>query len=155
MGRIFPDASMKRIVCAIVLGFTGFAASAQTLSDQDINLMTASAKAVKVYQQNGISGVYSEVSQCYGHLHQGQKALGRGVEFCVALDISGIFIDSGVASAEGFPRDPRFKDAAAANRMNEVLRRYGITASDDDTRAYFAARVERIRKYTNDAMRLG
>lgn len=146
---------MKRVFLAAVLAASAFVASAQTLSGQDINLMGAAQRAVKTYRQGGVAAIYSAVTGCYGHLHQDQKALGQGVEFCVALDISGIFIDSSVASAEGFPRDPRFMDAAVANRTNEVLRRYGITASDDDTRAYFAARVERIRKYTNDAMQLG
>ncbi|QBQ96917.1 hypothetical protein [Paraburkholderia pallida] len=146
---------MKRIFLAAVLAASASIANAQNLSDQDINLMAAAQKAVKTYKQGGVTGIYSAVTQCYQHLRQGQKAFGRSVEFCVALDISGIFIDSEMASAEGFPRDARFMDATAANRMNEVLRRYGITASDDDTRAYFAARVERVKKYTNDAMQLG
>jgi hypothetical protein len=145
---------MKRIYFAAVLATAASISGAQTLSEQDINLMAASQKAVKAYRQGGIVGIYSGVNQCYGHLRQGQKALGRSVEFCVALDISGIFIDSEMASAEGFPRDPRFLDAAAANRMNAVLRRYGITTNDDDTRAYFAERADRIKKYTNDAMQL-
>ncbi|MBK3744198.1 hypothetical protein G3A39_33805 [Paraburkholderia aspalathi] len=139
----------------MVLTASASIACAQNLSDQDITLMAAAQKAVKTYKQVGVTGIYSAVSQCYTHLRQGQKALGRSVEFCVALDISGIFVDSEMASTEGFPRDPRFMDAVAANRMNEVLRRYGITASDDDTRAYFAARADRIKKYTNDAMQLG
>lgn len=146
---------MKRVFLAAVLAASASIASAQNLSDQDITLMAAAQKAVKTYRQGGVTGIYSAVSQCYGHLRQAQKALGRSVEFCVALDISGIFIDSETASAEGFPRDPRFIDAAAASRMNEVLRRYGITVNDDDTRAYFAARVDRIKKYTNDAMQPG
>lgn len=146
---------MKRTFLAAVLVASASIASAQNLSDQDITLIAAAQKAVKTYKQGGVTGIYSAVTQCYGHLRKGQKAFGRSVEFCVALDISGIFIDSEMASADGFPRDPRFMDATAASRMNEVLRRYGITASDDDTRAYFAARVERIKKYTNDAMQLG
>lgn len=146
---------MKRTFLAAVLAASASIANAQNLSDQDINLMAAAQKAVKTYKQGGVTGVYLAVNQCYRHLRQGQKAFGRSVEFCVALDISGIFIDSEMASAEGFPRDPHFMDAAAANRMNDILRRYGITAGDDDTRAYFAARVERIKKYTNDAMQLG
>lgn len=117
--------------------------------------MAAAQKAVRTYKQGGVTGIYSAVSQCYAHLRQGQKGLDRSVEFCVALDISGIFVDSEIASADGFPRDPRFMDAVAANRMNEVLRRYGITTNDDDTRAYFAARADRLKKYTNDAMQLG
>lgn len=146
---------MSRVFLAAVLAASVSIASAQSTSDQDINLMAAAQKAVKTYKQGGVTGIYSAVSQCYGLLHQGQKAFGRSVEFCVALDISGIFIDSEMASAEGFPRDPHFQDATAASRMNEVLRRYGISASDDDTRAYFTSRVDRIRKYTNDAMQLG
>ena len=146
---------MKGIILAAALATSASIACAQNLSDQDITLMAAAQKAVKAYKQTGVTGIYSAVSQCYGHLHQGQIALGPAVERCVALDISGIFLDSEIASAEGFPRDPRFMDAAAANRMSEVLRRYGITANDDDTRAYFAARVDRIKKYTNDAMQLG
>lgn len=146
---------MKRAFLAAMLVASASIASAQNLSGQDINLMAAAQKAVKTYRQGGVTGIYSAVTQCYGHLRQGQKAFDRSVEFCIALDISGIFIDSEMAGAEGFPRDSRFMDATAANRMNEVLRRYRITASDDDTRAYFAARVERIRKYTNDAMLLG
>ncbi|CAE6732516.1 hypothetical protein [Paraburkholderia nemoris] len=146
---------MKRIFLAVILAASASIAAAQNLSDQDITLMAAAQKAVKTYKQGGVTGIYSAVSQCYAHLREGQKARGRGVEFCVALDISGIFVDSEMASAEGFPRDPRFMDVAAANRMNEVLRHYGITTNDDDTRAYFAARADRIKKYTNDAMQLG
>ena len=148
-------AVVKRALFAAVLVASTSVNSAQNLSDQDVTLMVAAQKAVKTYRQGGVTGIYSVVSQCYAHLRQGQKALGRSVEFCVALDISGIFVDSEMASAEGFPRDPRFMDAAAANRMNDVLRHYGITANDDDTRAYFAARADRIKKYTNDAMQLG
>jgi hypothetical protein len=146
---------MKRIFLVVVLAASASIACAQNLSDQDLSLMAAAQKAVKTYKQGGVTGIYSVVSQCYGHLRQGQRALGRSVEFCLALDISGIFVDSEIASVEGFPRDPRFMDAAAANRMNEVLRHYGITTNDDDTRAYFAARADRIKKYTNDALRLG
>lgn len=146
---------MKRVFLAAVLVASSSIASAQNLSDQDIALMAAAQKAVRTYKQGGVTGIYSAVSQCYAHLRQGQKGLDRSVEFCVALDISGIFVDSEIASADGFPRDPRFMDAVAANRMNEVLRRYGITTNDDDTRAYFAARADRLKKYTNDAMQLG
>lgn len=116
--------------------------------------MAAGQKAFKTYRQGGITGVYTAVTQCYGHLRPGQKALERSVEFCVALDIGGVVIDSEVASAEHFPRDPRFMEVAAANRINAVLRRYGMSASNDDTTAYFAARVGRIQKYTNDAAQL-
>lgn len=146
---------MRRVFLAAVLAASTAIANAQHLSDQDITLMAAAQKAVKTYKQGGVAGIFSDVDECYGHLRQGRKGLDRSVEFCVALDISGIFIDSEMASAEGFPRDPRFMDATAANRMNGVLRRYGLSANDDDTRAYFAARVERIKKYTNDAMQLG
>jgi len=146
---------MKQVFLVAVLAASTSIASAQSLSDQDINLMGAAVKAVKTHRQGGMTGLYSAVTLCYGHLRQDQKALGPSVEFCVASDISGIFIDSETASAEGFPRDPHFMDTTASNRMNEVLQRYGITASDDDTRAYFAARVARIRKYTNDAMQQG
>ncbi|WP_146166187.1 hypothetical protein [Trinickia symbiotica] len=146
---------MKRVLLAALLVASTSIASAQHLSEQDINLMAAAQKAVKTYKQGGVAGIFSAVNECYGHLRQGRKGLDRSVEFCIALDIGGIFVDSEMASAEGFPRDPRFMDAAAANRMNGVLRRYGLSANDDDTRAYFAARVERIKKYTNDAMQLG
>ncbi|AMV41748.1 hypothetical protein [Paraburkholderia caribensis] len=146
---------MRRTGLAALIVASTSIACAQNLSDQDINLMAAAQKAVRTYKQSGVTGIYAAVTQCYGHLRQGHKAFNRSVEFCVALDIGGIFIDSEMASAEGFPRDPRFMDATAADRMNEVLRRYGVTADDDGTRAYFAARVARIKKYTNDAMQLG
>jgi hypothetical protein len=91
---------MKRVFLAAVLAASASIASAQNLSDQAITLMAAAQKAVKTYQQGAIAGIYSAVSECYGH------------------------------------------------------QRHGITASDD-ARAYFAARVDRIRKYTSDAMQLG
>lgn len=144
---------MKKIVAIALLVAGSITANATDLSDQDINLMTASAKGVDVYKKTGIGGLYGAVNECYEKLGKPQKPQGKAVEFCIALDASGIFIDDGMARASGFPRDQRFLDAEASSRMHAVLTKSGISKSFSDTQAYLGVRMARVQRYTNLALR--
>lgn len=146
---------MKKIIAvAIILVTSNLVANARDLSDQDINMMSASAKAVDTYKKNGMGGLFSAVSQCYGQLKAKKKSQKNEVEFCVALDVSGIFIDDGMSRANGFPRDPRFTDAEASNRIHGMLQQFGMSKGNADTQAYLGVRTAKIQRFTNLAMQL-
>lgn len=71
----------------------------------------------------------------------------------MALDVSGIFIDDSMSRANGFPRDPRFTDTEATNRVHGMLLQLGASKSPADTMVYLNARVPRIQRYTVNGMK--
>ncbi len=143
---------MQKIAIALLFSLSNFAVSAQNLSEQDLNLMAASLKAVEIYNAGGMSGLFNGIGQCYSQLKQKNPAPRKDIEFCVAMDMSGVFLDYWMSQAAGFPRDKRFTDAVAANRMHGVLERFGISNSGNDSGKYFGDRDERVEKYTNRAI---
>ena len=142
------------IFCAAFLASVSLTVNAQNLSDQDINLMSASLKAVKIYKQGGVSALFDGMNQCYTQQEQKKTHPRKEVEFCVALDMSAVFIDYSMAQANGFPRDKRFMDDVASSRMHIMLEKLGVSKGITDTQKYLGLRNERVQKYTNRAMTL-
>lgn len=116
--------------------------------------MGASLKVAETYKQTGVSGVFNEMRQCYAGLKQKQPLTDKDVEFCVALDMSALILDYQVSQANGFPRDSRFMDDLASNRMHGMLMNTNISKSVSDTKDYLGARHERVQRYTTQAMTL-
>lgn len=136
-----------KFLAVLALVISSHAAVAQNMSDQDINLMTAATKGVNVYKKSGVGGLFAEVSHCYARLKGAAQP--TKVEFCIAMDMSGVFIDDGAARANGFPRDKRFMDAEASGRMHTALMQSGISKSVADTQTYLGARANKIQRFTN------
>ena len=141
---------MKTAIACSLLLICG-AVAAQNLSDQDINLMLASTKTVQAYKQGGMTQTAQSVEQCYGKLAKG-KPIQKDVEFCIAQDLSAVFIDSSMAQVSGFPRDQRFTDEVVANRIHGTLTQSGLSKSAADTQRYLGARNERVQRFTNRAI---
>ena len=140
-----------RIVIACSLLLICGTVAAENLSDQDINLMLASTKSVQAYKQGGMTQLAQSVEQCYGKL-AGGKSSQKDVEFCVAQDLSAIFIDFSMAQAGGFPRDQRFTGDAPVNRIHGALTQSGLSKSAADTQRYWGTRNERVDRFTNRAL---
>lgn len=130
------------------------AAHAAQPSPQDLNLMAASLKVAETYKQGGVSGVFNEMRQCYAGLKQKQPVTAKDIEFCVALDMSAVLTDYTMSQNSGFPRDPRFMDDMASNRMHAILMNFNLSKGVADTQDYLAARHERVQKYTGQAITL-
>ena len=116
--------------------------------------MSASMKAVKIYRAEGVTGMFSSVNQCYAQLNQKKPVPRKEIEFCVAMDMSGLFLDYSTAQASGFPRDQRFSDDAASNRMHNILGQLGLSKNIADTQKYLGSRNERVQRFTSRAMSL-
>ncbi len=145
---------MMKLSATLALVLASAPLHAQNISDQDINLMGASVNAVNTYKSGGITKLHNAVNQCYAKLKNPTADLPKRVEFCVALDTSGIFIDYHMSQVNGFPRDERFMDNTASSRMHNMLLKTGISRNTADTRNYLSARHERIERYTLRAMSL-
>lgn len=141
-------------ITLFLLSLCAFTANAQNMSDQDINLMAASLKAVDTYKAQGMSGLFNGMNNCYAQLKQKKTASRKDVEFCVAFDMSGVFLDYSMSQAGGFPRDQRFTDEVASSRMHIMLEQLGVSKGIADTQKYLGSRNERIQTYTNRAISL-
>lgn len=139
---------MKKLAIAIMLSVSTCIANAQNVSDQNINLMAASTKAVDLYKSGGMNGLFSGVNDCYQKLQQKKTVQASDVEFCVGLDLSGVLIDSSMARAGGFRRDDRFLEDTAIDRMNALLTAFGVSKEVADTQNYVGARFDRVQRYT-------
>lgn len=145
---------MNRCLFSLAMVLTCMTAQAQKLSDQDINLMMASAKTVKLLTERGMVGVFDGVNTCYTKLLNGKKPPAREIEFCIAMDMSAVFADYSVATANGYPRDQRFIDEVASSRMHILLERVGASHGVRDTQKYLSSRHAKIERFTASAMRI-
>lgn len=128
------------------------AVSAASLSDQDINLLVASAKTVQAYKQGGMTAVVNSIQQCYDKIGAAKQAAKKEVEFCIAQDLSGFTIDLSAVKANGFPRDQRFTEEAIANRIHLLLLKSGISKNGADTQNYLKVRSQKVERFTNNAI---
>lgn len=145
---------MKKFAIAVFLLVSSLASNAKNFSDQDINIMSASLKAVEIYQAGGMADLFNGMNQCYTQLKQNKSLPRKEIEFCVTLDMSGVFLDYSMAQASGFPRDQRFTDEVASSRIHIILEKLGISKSVTDTQKYLGSRNERVQLFTSRAMSL-
>jgi hypothetical protein len=143
-----------KILSYLVLVAASSHLAAQSLSDQDIHLLTASSAAMSAYKAGGMTSVYNQVNRCYAKLPKRPPQPAKNVEYCIALDMSGVFIDYHVSLAAGFPRNDQFMDDVASNRMHGALLKTGISSSVADTRHYLESRNARVAKYVSAAIAL-
>jgi hypothetical protein len=142
---------MNKFAIAVFLLVSSFASNAKNLSDQDINIAAASLKAVTIYQAGGMTGLFNGMNQCYTQLKQNKSPPRKEIEFCVTLDMSGVFLDYSMAQMGGFPRDQRFTNEVASSRMHIMLEQLGVSKSIADTQKYLGSRNERVQRFTNNA----
>lgn len=142
------------LFCAIVIfmASASYDVLAQNISDQDINLMMGSSKALESYKKGGITGVIIESSNCYEKIKT-SIVNQQNIEFCVAVDLGGFFIDYSMTQLNGFPRTEYFTDQEAFNRIHDILKRTGISKSSQDTQNYINNRNPKVQKFTSSSIR--
>jgi hypothetical protein len=140
------------LIIATILLSIYVTANADAVSKQDMNMMAASTKAVDIYKERGIIGLFDEINQCYTRLKSEDKLSQKAVEFCIAMDMSAVFLDYSLASTMGFPRDQRFIDEVASSRIHIILAVFGVSKGIKDTQKYLGSRNERVQQLTYRAM---
>lgn len=143
---------MKKVAIAILFFMSNFSIAASSLSEQDIYLMAASLKTVEIYKARGMNGLFNDIGQCYAQLNMKNPVNKNDIEFCIAIDMSGVFIDFWMAQISGFPRDKRFADAVAGSRMHSVLERFGVSKSGADSAKVFRDIEDRVQENLNRAV---
>lgn len=136
---------------AIFMMSTGYDVMAQNMSDQDINLMMGSSKAIDSYKKGGITGVVIESDNCYKKIKT-SIVNQQQIEFCIAMDLGGFFIDYSMTQLNNFPRTEYFTDQEAFNRIDEILKRTGISKNSQDTQSYINSRNPKVQRFTNLSM---
>lgn len=138
------------LLCAVAIFMiiASYDVLAQNMSDQDINLMMGASKAIESYKDGGITGVVIESEDCYEKVKT-SLVNQQNIEFCIAVDLGGFFIDYSMTRLNNFPRTEYFTDQEAFNRIHSILKRTGISKTSQDTQSYINNRNQKVQHFTN------
>lgn len=140
----------KTLLLATLISSAPVLASAETLSNQDIQLIKGAATALNAYRAGGVHGMRAAIDRCYASLSTPSEAQ---VNECAAIQLAAMQVNSITAKANGFERDRQFTDGAVANELNRFLTHYGMTSGIAGTRTYIAERADPLRQYVNMALK--